>query len=298
MFDLPNYLKTNRELVNRTLKGYVQHFCRSGRMRQPVEYALLGDGKRIRPILCIASSATVTEDYHIALPAACALEMIHTYSLIHDDLPALDNDEMRRGRPTCHVRFDEPTAILAGDALLNMAFELLTESALNLNTNRCMTAWVKVMACIAQASGCRGMIEGQARDLAFEGATISIEALKDMHALKTGALIQAAMSSGAILGEASEEQLACLDKYGQSIGLAFQVIDDILNIKGDPCIMGKAVGTDVTRAKNTYPALLGLAESERLARRLVERALQALDIFDNRADPLRFIAHYIIERNR
>jgi geranylgeranyl diphosphate synthase, type II len=297
-FELETFLRETREKVDQALRDYLQHLCPSERMRQPIAYALMGAGKRVRPILCLAANAAVSEDSAVALPAACALEMIHTYSLIHDDLPALDNDQMRRGRPTCHIQFSESTAILTGDALLNMAFELLAESAMNVKAVSGMAAWVKVMACIAHASGCRGMIEGQARDLAFEGASISIEALQKMHALKTGALIQAAISSGAILGQASTEQLQCLEKYGECIGLAFQVVDDILNIKGDPSVMGKAAGTDAARAKNTYPALLGLAESEQLARTLIDRALQALHIFDNKADPLRSIARYIIERNR
>ena len=296
-FDLSSYLSKTREKVNTALSGYIRQFCASERMRQPVEYALMGPGKRVRPILCLASHSAVSGNPDSALPAACALEMIHTYSLIHDDLPALDNDDLRRGRPTCHIRFSESTAILAGDALLNMAFELLTECALTLNNGR-LKAWVEVMACIARASGCRGMIEGQARDLAFEGTRISIEELQKMHALKTGALIQAAIAGGAILGRATQEQLTCLDTYGKSIGLSFQVVDDILNVKGDPGIMGKAAGTDENRAKNTYPALLGLAESEQLARTLIDRALQALHIFDSKADPLRAIANYITERDR
>lgn len=296
-FDLNAYLRKTRDRINQALPVYIQRYCPSERMRQPVEYVLMGPGKRVRPILCLASCEAVSDHSDNAMPAACALEMIHTYSLVHDDLPALDNDALRRGRPTCHVKFNESTAILTGDALLNMAFELLAESASTLN-NGMLRAWVDAVACIARASGCRGMIDGQARDLANEGVAITIDELKEMHALKTGALIAAAIESGAILGNASPHQRTCLDAYAKAIGLAFQVVDDILNVTGDPQVMGKAVGTDAVRAKSTYPALLGLPESEKLSHTLIDRALQALLNFDSKADPLRAIAKYIIERKR
>ena len=266
-------------------------------MRQPILYAIMAGGKRVRPILCLAASSAVSGEYDNALPAACALEMIHTYSLIHDDLPALDDDALRRGQPTCHIKFNEATAILTGDALLNMAFEVLSEAGLSSPVDQAY-CWLKVLSTISRAAGCRGMIEGQARDIAYEGVQLEHDQLQSLHKLKTGALIRAAVQSGAILGQGSETQINDLLSYAEAIGLAFQVVDDVLNVKGDPEILGKATGTDQAREKNTYPALLGLAQSEQYARALIDRALQAIASFDNKADPLRAIARYIIERNR
>jgi geranylgeranyl diphosphate synthase type II len=266
-------------------------------MRLPIEYSLLGDGKRIRPILCLAANFAVSGKMENALPAACAIEMIHAYSLIHDDLPALDDDSLRRGRPTCHIQFTESTAILAGDALLNMAFETLTEAALHSAPDK-MPEWLKIIAFIAKSSGSRGMIEGQARDIEFEGTTITQNALEEMHLLKTGALIQAAVYSGAVIEKASETHIFNLLEYAKYIGLAFQVVDDILNVDGDSAIMGKAIGTDNHKGKNTYPALIGLTESRKYAKRLIAQALHVLSGFDNNADPLRAIARYVIDRNR
>ena len=231
-----------------------------------------------------------------ALPAACALEMIHTYSLIHDDLPAMDNDDPRRGKPTCHIAFDEATAILAGDALLTLAFEILSSIELN-NINNAFK-WLRVINIIAKAAGYKGMIEGQIKDIAAEGNRIGLKDLEKMHALKTGALIEASISTGAILGNGSVEQIEQLDIYSKNIGLAFQVIDDILNVEGDPAVMGKDVGTDQVREKSTYPSILGIEKSKEFAKNLVNNALQALDYFDNKSDPLRAIAHYIIDRKK
>ena len=297
MFDLKSYLADKKSLVNATLKDMVENSVISDRMRRPVLYAIMAGGKRVRPILCLAASSAVSGEYQNALPAACALEMIHTYSLIHDDLPALDDDDLRRGQPTCHIKFNEATAILTGDALLNMAFEVLSEAGLSSPVDQAY-CWLNVLSTISRAAGCRGMIEGQARDLAYEGVLLDPDQLQSLHNLKTGALIRAAVKSGAILGQGSETQINDLLCYAEAIGLAFQVVDDVLNVKGDPKILGKATGTDQAREKNTYPALLGLAQSEQYARALIDRALQAIASFDNKADPLRAIARYIIERNR
>ena len=233
----------------------------------------------------------------MALPAACALEMIHTYSLIHDDLPALDDDDLRRGKPTCHVQFDEATAILTGDALLNLAFETLASAGIEAPSSNA-SLWLAVTDIISKASGCHGMIEGQARDLCYEGIELEQNELEAMHRLKTGALIKAAVHSGAVLGCGGDAQIDRLKFYAENIGLAFQVVDDVLNVQGDPAILGKAVGTDVSRQKNTYPSLLGLDRSKSYAHQLIADALQALNIFDNSADPLRAIAQYIVDRNR
>lgn len=296
-FELKPYLASQRQMVNVALEAHLMRLPHASKMIEPVAYALSAGGKRVRPILCLAACAAVGGTTDVALPAACALEMIHTYSLIHDDLPALDNDDLRRGKPTCHIRFDEATAILTGDALLNMAFEVLAEAGSRAGESGA-SVWIQVMAIISKASGCLGMIEGQARDLSYEGVKLNQDALEGMHRLKTGALIKAAVHSGAVLGSATEVQIELLKRYADHIGLAFQVVDDILNIKGDPSVTGKAVGTDESRQKNTYPALLGLERSQAYARQLIAGALQALHIFDNKADPLRAIAQYIVDRNR
>ena len=294
--DIKVYLNQQKERVDGELSHYIRRLCPSDRIFEPVRYAVEAGGKRIRPALCLAACNAIGADDKNALPAACALEMIHTYSLIHDDLPALDDDALRRGKPTCHVRFGEATAILAGDALLTMAFEVLTEAGLSdeLDNTR---VWLQATQIIARAAGCHGMLAGQVRDLAFEGVRINQSDLESLHRLKTGAMLQAAVHCGALLAGADENQINQLILYADNIGLAFQVVDDILNVKGDPEIMGKAVGTDTQRQKNTYPSLLGLEQSDRYARQLIDTALQSISAFDNKADPLRALAHFIVDRN-
>jgi geranylgeranyl diphosphate synthase type II len=232
-----------------------------------------------------------------ALPVGCALEMIHTYSLIHDDLPAMDDDDVRRGKPTSHRAFSEATAILAGDALLTCAFQCLADHALQQPPQQ-NGQWLKIIALIASAAGHDGMIEGQMRDIAAEGRELATDELEQLHLLKTGALISAAIESGAILGDADANAYSNLKEYGRCIGLAFQVTDDILNEVGNPEIMGKAVGTDRLHRKNTYPALMGLSAAQQKAAELVNQALRSLDIFDTKSDPLRAIARYVVERRR
>lgn len=295
-FQLKAYLEGHRATIDIALKEYIERFCLSDRMLEPVLYAVSAGGKRVRPILCLAACEAVGGETDKAMAVACALEMIHTYSLIHDDLPALDNDNLRRGHPTCHIKFGEATAILAGDALLTMAFEVIGETG-SLKSENEAGRWLQVLNVVAKAAGCRGMIEGQARDLAFERIKIDQVALEALHRLKTGAMIRAAVHTGGLLGDGSAEQIAQLTEYADNIGLAFQVIDDVLNVKGDPSRLGKAVGTDSTREKNTYPALLGLEQSEAYAFRLIDLALKSLADFGNEAEPLRAIARYIVRRD-
>ncbi len=299
VFNLSEYLTHKRELVENGLVGILEHFPKNSRITDAVKHCLMSGGKRLRPILCIASAEAVSpsgvaHDGVVAL--ACALELIHTYSLIHDDLPAMDNDELRRGKPTCHVAFDEATAILAGDALLTMAFEILSSTANQEGKNH--SGWLRVIELISHASGVHGMVEGQMQDISSEGKIQSLDNLKKMHRHKTGALIEASVCSGAIISGAKEYQTDQLKSFAQNIGLAFQVVDDILNVEGDPELLGKAVGTDEKRNKNTYPSLLGLQESKIFAKKLIKNALQALNDFDNRSDPLRSMAKYIIERKK
>jgi geranylgeranyl diphosphate synthase type II len=296
MFDLKKYIGEKSRIVNIALENILQRSQPDFRISRAMKYSLMAGGKRIRPVLCIAAAEAVDGKPEDALPAACAMEIIHTYSLIHDDLPAMDDDELRRGKPTCHVAFDEATAILTGDALLTLAFEIL--ASVPFKNGDQAAKWLSVIQIIAGAAGSRGMIQGQMLDIASEGQKLSANELESMHILKTGALIEASLQCGALLADADEIQQQLLKNYARHIGLAFQVADDILNVEGNPEVMGKAVGTDELHAKSTYPSILGLSESRQLAQKLVRQALQALESFDNRAEPLRALAAYTIERKR
>jgi geranylgeranyl diphosphate synthase, type II len=293
-FDLNLYLSSKRKQINIALNSIFANT--SNKIVKAMKYSLMAGGKRIRPVLCIAAAETVGGQSQDVINAACALEMIHTYSLIHDDLPAMDNDDIRRGQPTCHVAFDEATAILAGDALLTLAFEVLSSTEFVQDNH--VRNWMNVIHTIATAAGYKGMIEGQMQDMAGEGHLLCLEDLENMHALKTGALIEASVTVGAILGKGSPDQIQQLKTYSKNIGLAFQVTDDLLDVEGDPNVMGKDAGSDQARSKSTYPALLGIEQSKQFAKKLVNNALKALDYFDNKAHPLRAIAYYIVDRKR
>jgi len=295
-FDLTNYLNDKKELINSELDKIFRDFASSSHIIKAMKYSLMAGGKRIRPILCLAATKAVGGNLESSLPAACAIEMIHTYSLIHDDLPAMDDDELRRGKPTSHVAFDEATAILAGDALLTLAFQILS-SPVKIKESEALI-WLNVIQVISSAAGFKGMIDGQMKDIISEGASLSLDDLKNMHALKTGALIEASIFSGAILGNGSQEQIKQLGIYAKYIGLAFQVTDDILNVEGNPAVMGKAVGTDKNRKKSTYPLIMGLNESKEFATEIVNNALKSIELFDNKADPLRAVAEYILKRKK
>ncbi len=297
IFDLKSYLATRRQLIDQALQRFLDSGPHSNtRLVAAMKYSINAGGKRLRPILCLASARAVGCPEEDVLPAGCALEMIHTYSLIHDDLPAMDDDDLRRGKPTCHKAFGEATAILAGDALLTSAFQMLAEHALD--QERQQPLWLQTMAMMARAAGHEGMVEGQMRDIAAEGHALTPGQLEALHGLKTGALITASIQIGAVLGGADQKAQVSLTAYGRCIGLAFQVADDILNETGDPRLMGKAVGTDQLRQKSTYPVLMGIDGARNLASDLVTEALHRLDIFDSKADPLRAIARYVIERQR
>ena len=298
MFDLKSYLDSRKQMVDKALEQKIMPGKEPDRLGRAMAYSLMAGGKRIRPILCMAAAEAISGadvDTEI-LECACALEMLNTYSLIHDDLPAMDNDRLRRGKQTCHIAFDESTAILAGDALLTLAFEIMAMAG---TTHAKHTRqWIKIIHVISRAAGYQGMIEGQMRDVFFEGKTVSLDQLKEIHALKTGALIRASVNAGALLAEASLDKIDRLDRYARNIGLAFQITDDILNIEGDPEIMGKATGTDQQCDKATYPALLGLGPSNTYRSKLIESALLSLDTFGRQADPLRAIADYIVQRKK
>jgi len=296
MIDLAAYLNDKQQLIESALSNYLPDQSAS-RLTQAMAYSLMNGGKRLRPILCMAACESMGGRAAQALPVACAIEMIHTYSLIHDDLPALDNDVLRRGRPTCHMAFDEATAILAGDGLLTLSFQLLSEfDEVSAYVSRDIQ--LTLISLISKAAGYQGMIEGQMRDLLSEGQSISLGALEDLHLLKTGAMIEASVVSGALLGGGSPDAITRMKQYARCIGLAFQIQDDILNVEGDPDVMGKSAGTDQLHKKGAYPALLGLEKAKVLAEELIDNALLHIDIFDSNFDPLRAIALYTIRRNK
>ena len=260
-----------------------------------MRYAVLGGGKRVRPILVYATGTALGISMDALDGPACAMELIHAYSLIHDDLPAMDNDDLRRGKPTCHRAFDEATAILAGDALHTLAFYILShDPALQAPAE----ARLAMIETLALASGSRGMVGGQAIDLAAVGRALDIAELEDMHIHKTGALIRAAVRLAALTApELDHETLHRLDHYANCVGLAFQIRDDILDIEGDVATLGKRQGADLALNKPTYPTLLGLDEAKNRARQLHEEALASLATLDERAQPLRDLSHYIVDRS-
>ncbi|MBM7867941.1 geranyl transferase [Heliobacterium gestii] len=263
-------------------------------IHKAMRYSLFAGGKRLRPLLVLAGCRAVGGDEESVMAAACALEMIHTYSLIHDDLPAMDDDDLRRGMPTNHVVFGEATAILAGDGLLTRAFGLLAEEGLR--SGQAPALVLQVIAELAEASGSLGMIGGQVVDMESENKQIDVATMEYIHAHKTGALIRASLRIGAFLGGGSSEQVAALSRYGDHLGLAFQITDDLLDIQGDPEKIGKPVGSDEKNNKATYPALLGLEKARQEAERVVQAALDSLDGFDEQAELLRDLARYLLVR--
>jgi geranylgeranyl diphosphate synthase type II len=294
-FDLKAYLEERRQLINRALVAYLPAVRGPAfRVVQAMHYSLFVGGKRLRPILCLAAAEAVGGDPGEALPVACALEMVHTYSLIHDDLPAMDDDDLRRGQPTCHKQFDEATAILAGDGLLTEAFHILAAAAPRFQGREAML--LEVVELLSKGAGYRGMVGGQMLDLMAEGRKISLKELETVHRLKTGALLTAATRSGALVGGGSRVEVTALTAYGERFGLAFQVTDDLLDVEGTTEEIGKPAGSDEKRQKATYPALLGLEASRQWAGRLVEEAVAELEPFQERAEPLRELARYLLVR--
>lgn len=298
-----NFLLASKDQVDRQLANFAtdQATTAAGTgealdtISQACSYVLTNGGKRIRPTLVYAAAQALghkghgTDLDHVA----CALEMIHTYSLVHDDLPAMDDDDLRRGRPSCHKAFNEATAILAGDALQAWAFELLADAPGFNAAQR-----VALIKSLAQAAGLQGMVGGQAMDIAATNSNVNLQQLQSMHAFKTGAIIRAALTMGGIAANASAEQLSALDTYGTHIGLAFQVVDDILDVEGNAETLGKTQGKDSKANKPTYVSLMGLDGAKKESQRLLQAALEALGKFGVSADSLRGLAHYIIARDR
>ncbi len=343
------YLSDRKAIIDHyLLKLSGPHGKLPSTLYESMHYSLSAGGKRIRPVLSIASCEAVGGTIEDVIPAAIAIEMIHTYSLIHDDLPAMDNDDLRRGKPTNHKVFGEATAILAGDGLLTLAFGILSnvgisdelvmsqgsQSGMKIppplsplpqgegryegtqanpppltgggegegerrvfsGEKEVVDRRLRIIQEIALAAGPEGMVGGQHLDMENEGKNLDVRALEELHQRKTGALILAAVRAGGIAGGATEIQLQALTGYGTKIGLAFQIADDVLDVEGDVEDVGKSIGKDAKQNKNTYPAILGLTESKILARQLVNGALTALGSLDEKADPLRMIAEYIVDR--
>lgn len=295
-FDFASWLSQQQSRVETALNHWLPASdLLPARLHAAMRYSVLDGGKRVRPLLVYAAGAALD-----AVPSrldgpACAVEIIHAYSLIHDDLPAMDDDELRRGKPTCHRKFDEATAILAGDALQALAFHILVQDSQMVPEP---ASRVKMIGILAQAAGSRGMAGGQAIDLAAVGQTLDIAQLENMHIHKTGALIRASVLLGGLSCDLHDEsRLAHLDRYAKNIGLAFQIRDDILDIEGETAIIGKAQGADALRNKPTYPALLGLDGAKARAQELLEEASDVLAPFGEKASPLRAIASYIVQRN-
>jgi geranylgeranyl diphosphate synthase type II len=301
--NIKKYLQEKKLIVDSALERYFPNPPEgegegkfSNSLHKAIRHSLLDGGKRIRPILSIAAFEAVGGKGDQILPFACALEMIHTYSLIHDDLPAMDNDDFRRGKPTCHKMFGEAVGILAGDGLLTEAFKLMTDRSSWDNSSNDKALILDVVHEIAQAAGIAGMVGGQVADIESEGKEVDLPLLQYIHTHKTGAMILASIRVGARLGGAGEETLRAFTRYAERIGLAFQIIDDILNVEGKANALGKSTGTDLSRGKATYPSLLGVEESKRRATELVELAVESLKPYGPEADPLREIARFIIAR--
>jgi geranylgeranyl diphosphate synthase type II len=291
---LKAYLLDRQKIVEEALEQYLPREDNiPADIYKAVRYSVFNGGKRIRPVLCLAAAEAVGGDLGSAIPVACALELIHSYSLIHDDLPAMDNDDFRRGKPTCHKVFGENIAILAGDALLTEAFVLLSHvEKVRLSAERRLA----VIQEIAQAAGICGMVGGQALDV-LSGKSVSDEnTLYEIHRRKTGALIVAAVKSGAIIFNARKDKIQALAQYGINVGLAFQMADDILNVEGDREVMGKETGSDAAHNKLTYPSFLGLDLAKEKLAKYIDAAEASLAGFDERARPLMVIARYIMER--
>jgi geranylgeranyl diphosphate synthase, type II len=294
-FPLSDYLKDRRALVETALdEALPGETSYPPVIFQAVRYSLLAGGKRLRPILCLAAAEAAGGDHRTVLPAACALEMIHTYSLIHDDLPAMDDDDLRRGRPTSHKVFGEAMAILAGDALLTEAFAQISAAGRmpQIPPDRILM----VVHDIARAAGFWGMVGGQVMDIQSETTAADEETLLYIHTRKTGAMIGASVRAGAMLVGASAAEIDALTAYGRHVGLAFQIADDILNVEGDRTALGKGTGSDAVRGKLTFPQLIGLDASRIRMADLVAKATAAIGGFGPHADPLRAIARYVAER--
>jgi geranylgeranyl diphosphate synthase type II len=291
--DLKGYLRSRQREVDRALNRYLPKAnTKPATLHRAMRYSLFAGGKRLRPILCLAAAEACRGNIDNALPFACALECIHTYSLVHDDLPSMDNDDFRRGRPTCHKVFGEGIAVLAGDALLTIAFEIVSKAK---PTSRYDSS--TLLREIAVAAGSQKLIAGQVADLEAEGKNVKRDQLQFIHENKTAAILKSSVRLGGMSANANASKLSAVTRFGQRLGLAFQIIDDILDVTQTSEILGKSAGKDVAAKKATYPAVIGLNKSRAEARRLTRQAHNALSVFSSRdAEPLHALANYLLER--
>jgi geranylgeranyl diphosphate synthase, type II len=291
--DLKAYLRSRQRKIDRALDRYLPRAdTKPTTLHKAMRYSLFAGGKRLRPILCLAATEACRGNIDDALPLACALECIHTYSLVHDDLPSMDNDDLRRGRPTCHKVFGDGIAILAGDALLTIAFEIVsrTKPARRYNISALLRE-------ISVAAGSQKLIAGQVADLEAEGKDVKRDQLQFIHENKTAAILKSSVRLGAMSANADARKLSAITRFGQRLGLAFQIIDDILDVTQTSEILGKSAGKDVAAKKATYPAVIGLDKSRAEARRLTRQAHNALSMFSSSdAEPLHALANYLLER--
>ena len=295
MFNLENYLKQRAQLIERALADSMpESNGPAGLLFEAMRYSLLDGGKRLRPILTLASSEAVGGSIEDAISFACAVEMIHTYSLVHDDLPCMDNDDLRHGKPTNHKIYGDAIATLVGDALLTDAFGVLARSL----ASKSPAMVAATITELAEAAGSAGMVAGQVIDLLGEGRTMNLEQLEYLHSKKTGALFLTSVRGGARLGGATPAQLESLTTYARAIGLCFQVVDDLLDVEASTEQMGKRTQKDQAAGKNTYPGIIGVEESRKLARDLERRAIAATASLGERAQPLRAIASFVVERKQ
>ena len=295
--DIKKYLQEKGDIVNKALDRLLpgeNEFPQ--KLHKAMRYSVFAGGKRIRPVLVMASAETFGGLTDSIIDIACAVELIHTYSLIHDDLPAIDNDDMRRGMPTCHKVFGEAMAILAGDALLTSAFDVMADTHTSTDEERLLL--LKTIQEIARAAGSTGMVGGQVVDIESEGKDVAFPVLEYIHIHKTGELILASIRAGAIMKNAGDKELEAMTRYGEAIGLAFQIADDILDVEGNKEDTGKNVGGDAKKEKVTYPSILGIEESKKRARELTDIALASVEGFGKKAEPLKEIAKYIVARRK
>ncbi len=291
--NLKKYLQIRQRKIDRALNGYLPKAnTKPVTLHKAMRYSLFAGGKRLRPILCLAAAEACHGSIDNALPLACSLECIHTYSLVHDDLPSMDNDDFRRGRPTCHKVFGEGIAVLAGDALLTIAFQIVSSAKAAPRYDVAI-----LLREIAVAAGSQKLIAGQVADLEAEGKNVKRDQLQFIHENKTAAILKSSVRLGAMSANADPKKLSAITRFGQRLGLAFQIIDDILDVTQTSEILGKSAGKDVAAKKATYPAVIGLEKSRAEARRLTRQAHNALSIFSNSdAEPLHALANYLLER--
>ena len=295
----PPQIEAHRKLIDDALQRYCEFDSGDSlesncpeHLAEAIRYCLLAPGKRIRPLLTLAAAEVCGGDVSTAIPAACAVEMIHNYSLIHDDLPAMDDDELRRGRPTCHIQFGEATAILAGDALIPMAFETIARDV------KPAEVALECSRLLAIASGPSKLVGGQADDLRCEFGTRDRVMLEKIHSRKTGALLTVSLEMGAVTARTSDDRRRSLVEYGKHLGLAFQIVDDLLDFRGSQTKMGKRTGKDADRGRLTYPSVLGEAESESFLHEITEKAIASIEPFCDAAKPLELLARFVVSRTQ